>query len=150
MQKDDIFAEPLAQVQDFRFDDQVAEVFPDMIQRSVPGYHTIIQTIGKLTQRFEQPDSNYYDLGCSLGAATLAMRRNISAANSQIIAVDNSSAMAERCERHLQAFRSAVPVTVILADIRQQVIENAAVVVINFTLQFLLKVKFNINILNKS
>ena len=139
MRKDDIFAEPLAQVPDFNFDDQVADVFPDMIQRSVPGYQTIIQTIGKLTQRFQQADSNYYDLGCSLGAATLAMRRNISAANSNIIAVDNSRAMVERCERHLHAFRSDVPVQVMLADIRQQTIENAAVVVINFTLQFLPK-----------
>ena len=139
MQKDDIFAEPLAQVPNFSFDDQVADVFPDMIQRSVPGYQTIIQTIGKLTSRFQQADSNYYDLGCSLGAATLAMRRNINAVNSKIIAVDNSSAMVERCERHLQAFRSEIPVEVKLADIRQQTIENAAIVVINFTLQFLPK-----------
>jgi tRNA (cmo5U34)-methyltransferase len=143
MQKDDIFAEPLAQVPDFRFDDQVAEVFPDMIQRSVPGYQTIIQTIGKLSSRFQQRDSNYYDLGCSLGAATLAMRRNICADNSTIIAVDNSTAMVERCERHLQAFRSDVPVQVILGDIRQQTIENAAIVVINFTLQFLPKADRN-------
>lgn len=139
MQKDDIFAEPLAQVPDFSFDAQVADVFPDMIQRSVPGYQTIIQTIGKLSSRFQQADSNYYDLGCSLGAATLAMRRNITAANSNIIAVDNSTAMVERCERHLQAFRSEVPVQVKLADIRGQSIENAAIVVINFTLQFLPK-----------
>lgn len=139
MQKDAIFAEPLAHIQDFRFDDQVADVFPDMIQRSVPGYQTIIQTIGKLSSRFQQSDSNYYDLGCSLGAATLAMRRNITAQNSRIIAVDNSSAMAERCERHLQAFRSDIPVEVKLADIRQQPIEQAAIVVINFTLQFLPK-----------
>lgn len=139
MQKDAIFAEPLAHIQDFRFDDQVADVFPDMIQRSVPGYQTIIQTIGKLSSRFQQAGSNYYDLGCSLGAATLAMRRNITVANSRIIAVDNSSAMVERCERHLQAFRSEVPVEVKLADIRQQTIENAAIVVINFTLQFLPK-----------
>ncbi|MDP5141178.1 carboxy-S-adenosyl-L-methionine synthase CmoA [Rheinheimera baltica] len=137
MHKDDIFAEPLTQVPDFCFDDQVAEVFPDMIQRSVPGYQTIIQTIGKLTSRYQQPDSTYYDLGCSLGAATLAMRRNISAANSTLVAVDNSKAMVERCERHLQVFRSDVPVQVKLADIRQQPIENAAIVVINFTLQFL-------------
>jgi tRNA (cmo5U34)-methyltransferase len=139
MQKDAIFAEPLAHIQDFRFDDQVADVFPDMIQRSVPGYQTIIQTIGKLSGRFQQADSNYYDLGCSLGAATLAMRRNITTANSRIIAVDNSNAMVERCERHLQAFRSDIPVEVKLADIRQQPIEQAAIVVINFTLQFLPK-----------
>lgn len=143
MRKDDIFAEPLAQVPDFNFDDQVADVFPDMIQRSVPGYQTIIQTIGKLTQRFQQADSNYYDLGCSLGAATLAMRRNISAANSNIIAVDNSRAMVERCERHLHAFRSDVPVQVQLGDIRELAIENAAIVVINFTLQFLPKADRN-------
>jgi tRNA (cmo5U34)-methyltransferase len=148
MQKDAIFAEPLAHIQDFRFDDQVADVFPDMIQRSVPGYQTIIQTIGKLSGRFQQADSNYYDLGCSLGAATLAMRRNINADNSKIIAVDNSSAMVERCERHLQAFRSDIPVEVKLADIRQQPIEQAAIVVINFTLQFLPKEDRN-NLINR-
>ncbi|KKO45854.1 tRNA methyltransferase [Arsukibacterium ikkense] len=137
MQKDHIYAEPLAQIQDFRFDDQVAEVFPDMIQRSIPGYQTIIQTIGKLTNRFQQPDSNYYDLGCSLGAASLAMRRNITSSGAQLIAVDNSKAMLERCERHLLAFRSDVPVSLELADIRDIVIKDAAVVVINFTLQFL-------------
>ena len=139
MQKDHIYADPLGHIQDFCFDSAVVDVFPDMIQRSVPGYQTIIQTIGKLSGRFQQADSNYYDLGCSLGAATLAMRRNITVANSRIIAVDNSSAMVERCERHLQAFRSEVPVQVKLADIREQSIEKAAIVVINFTLQFLPK-----------
>ena len=139
MQKDQIFAEPLAQVQDFRFDDQVAEVFPDMIQRSVPGYQTIIQTIGKLTSRFQQANSNYYDLGCSLGAASLAMRRQITEPGCQLIGVDNSAAMVERCTSHLQAFRSDVPATVLLADIRDIPMENAAMVVSNFTLQFLAK-----------
>lgn len=137
MVKDHIYTEPLAHIADFRFDEQVAEVFPDMIQRSVPGYQTIIQTIGKLTNRYQQPDSHYYDLGCSLGAATLAMRRNISVNGAKLIAVDNSQAMTERCERHLQAFRSELPVDVVLADIRDISIGNAAVVVMNFTLQFL-------------
>ena len=38
---DNIFAEPLNEVADFRFDEQVADVFPDMIQRSIPvsDYH---------------------------------------------------------------------------------------------------------------
>jgi tRNA (cmo5U34)-methyltransferase len=139
MQKDSIYAEPLAQVQDFCFDADVVEVFPDMIQRSVPGYQTIIQTIGKLTQRFQQNNSHYYDLGCSLGAASLAMRRQLSDSGSKIIAVDNSPAMVERCRMHLHAFRSAVPLDVQLGDIRELVIENAAMVVSNFTLQFLPK-----------
>ncbi|MBU2279847.1 MAG: carboxy-S-adenosyl-L-methionine synthase CmoA [Gammaproteobacteria bacterium] len=139
MQKDYIYAEPLAQIQDFCFDATVAEVFPDMIQRSVPGYQTIVQTIGKLTQKYQQPNSRYYDLGCSLGAASLAMRRQLTDANSQIIAIDNSPAMVERCLRHLQSFRSEVPLEVMLADIRDVEIHDAAIVVSNFTLQFLPK-----------
>jgi tRNA (cmo5U34)-methyltransferase len=139
MQKDYIYAEPLAQIQDFCFDATVAEVFPDMIQRSVPGYQTIVQTIGKLTQKYQQSNSRYYDLGCSLGAASLAMRRQLTDANSQIIAIDNSPAMVERCQRHLQSFRSEVPLEVMLADIRDVEIHDAAIVVSNFTLQFLPK-----------
>jgi hypothetical protein len=44
----------------------VAEVFPDMIQRSVPGYSNIISMIGMLAERFVQPNTQVYDLGCSL------------------------------------------------------------------------------------
>lgn len=139
MQKDFIYAEPLAQIQDFCFDATVAEVFPDMIQRSVPGYQTIVQTIGKLTTTYQQNNSNYYDLGCSLGAASLAMRRQLQDNQSKIIAIDNSPAMVERCQRHLLSFRSDVPVDVLLADIRDVSIDNAAIVVSNFTLQFLPK-----------
>lgn len=139
MPKDHIYAEPLAHIQDFRFDDQVADVFPDMIQRSVPGYQSIIQTIGQLAERYQQANSHYYDLGCSLGAASLAMRRHITEPGCRIIAVDNSAAMVKRCQRHLNAFRSDVPVEVLEADIRELPLENAAMVVINFTLQFLAK-----------
>ncbi|MDZ7902091.1 MAG: hypothetical protein U5L01_05930 [Rheinheimera sp.] len=45
-----------------------------------------MQTIGKLTARYQQPNSNYYDLGCSLGAASLAMRRQLVDEQSKIIA----------------------------------------------------------------
>jgi hypothetical protein len=48
-----------------------------MIQRSVPGYSNIISMIGMLAERFVQPGTQVYDLGCSLGAATLSVRRNV-------------------------------------------------------------------------
>jgi len=137
MQKDQIYADPLGHIQDFCFDSAVVDVFPDMIQRSVPGYQTIIQTIGKLAARYQQSHSNYYDLGCSLGAATLAMRRHISEPDCEVIGIDNSEAMVQRCSSHLQAFRSQVPARVELADIRTVTLENAAMVVSNFTMQFL-------------
>jgi tRNA (cmo5U34)-methyltransferase len=65
------------------------------------------------------------------------MRRNIDKQNCQIIAVDNSAAMVERCKLHLEGFRSDVPVTVELADINDIEINNASVVALNFTLQFI-------------
>ncbi|KXI23184.1 carboxy-S-adenosyl-L-methionine synthase CmoA [Photobacterium sanguinicancri] len=134
---DNIFAAPIEKMGDFTFDARVAEVFPDMIQRSVPGYSNIISAIGMLAERFAKPHSNIYDLGCSLGAATLSMRRHIQQEGCAIIAVDNSSAMVERCRLHLDAYRSDTPVTVIEADIREIEITDASVVVLNFTLQFL-------------
>ncbi|AVJ18007.1 carboxy-S-adenosyl-L-methionine synthase CmoA [Serratia rhizosphaerae] len=135
--RDTLFSAPIDKLGDWTFDERVAEVFPDMIQRSVPGYSNIISMIGMLAERFVQPHSQVYDLGCSLGAATLSMRRNISVADCKIIAVDNSPAMVERCRRHIDAFRAETPVEVIEADILDIKIENASMVVLNFTLQFL-------------
>jgi len=135
--RDTLFSAPIDKLGDWTFDERVAEVFPDMIQRSVPGYSNIISMIGMLAERFVRPDSRVYDLGCSLGAATLSVRRNIHHSGCEIIAVDNSPAMVERCRRHIDAFRAQTPVQVIEADIRQVEIRNASLVVLNFTLQFL-------------
>jgi tRNA (cmo5U34)-methyltransferase len=135
--KDTIFSAPINKMGDFTFDERVAEVFPDMIQRSVPGYSNIISAIGMLSERFVTPNTQLYDLGCSLGAATLSMRRHINKSGCKIIGVDNSHAMVERCKLHIQAYRSDTPVDIIEADIRDVEIENASVVVLNFTLQFL-------------
>ena len=135
--RDKIYAEQNGPVKDFTFDQSVVEVFPDMIQRSVPGYATIISTIGKIAGQFHQANSNLYDLGCSLGAATLAMRKEVSKDGCQIIGVDNSQAMVEKCRLHVQAYKSDVPVTIEMADITDIGLENASVVVMNFTLQFI-------------
>lgn len=137
MNKDTIFSAPLEKIGDFTFDEAVAEVFPDMIQRSVPGYSNIITAIGMLAQRFVRADTQVYDLGCSRGAATLAVRRNIQQQNVNIIAVDNSSAMVERCRRHIEAYHGESAVEILCADIREIEIENASMVILNFTLQFL-------------
>lgn len=135
--RDELFATPIQNLGDWTFDEKVAEVFPDMIQRSVPGYSTIISMIGMLAKRFTKAGSTVYDLGCSLGAVTLSIRRNIQVENCQIVAVDNSPAMVERCKRHLNLFRSDINVTIYEADIRNIEITNASMVVLNFTLQFL-------------
>ena len=132
-----IYSNPHSQVKDFKFDAQVVEVFPDMISRSVPGYNTIIDTIGRLSRQYAQDDSHIYDLGCSLGAATLAMRKAITAKNCQIIGVDNSAAMVERCQMHVNAFKGVTPVNIQQADIMDVTFKPASMMVLNFTLQFI-------------
>jgi tRNA (cmo5U34)-methyltransferase len=125
-----------APVSAFVFDEKVAAVFADMINRSVPGYASIVGMIGAFAERYAQRGSRCYDLGCSLGAATLAMRHGIDADDVEIIAIDNSPAMIERCEERLKQDDSSVPVRLYCADILDTPIENASMVVLNFTLQF--------------
>ncbi|WP_294611547.1 carboxy-S-adenosyl-L-methionine synthase CmoA [uncultured Gilliamella sp.] len=137
IKKDQLFSTPIDKLGDWTFDDKVAEVFPDMVQRSVPGYSNIISMIGMLAERFVQPNSMIYDLGCSLGAATLSIRRNITQDNCQIIAVDNSLPMVNRCQKHIDAYKAKTPVKVICEDICNIPMHNASMVVLNFTLQFL-------------
>ncbi|MBY6185624.1 carboxy-S-adenosyl-L-methionine synthase CmoA [Marinobacter hydrocarbonoclasticus] len=136
-EQDRIFSKPLAKVADFRFDDKVASVFPDMISRSIPGYGQILHTLGEIAGRAVQPGTRVYDLGCSLGAATTAIRRGLGEKQVEIVAIDNSEAMVKRAREHLDAFVSPIPVELICADIRDVGIENASMVVLNFTLQFL-------------
>ncbi|MFQ3309817.1 MAG: tRNA (cmo5U34)-methyltransferase, partial [Porticoccaceae bacterium] len=135
--QDNLFAHPLGVVPGFVFDQAVVDVFPDMIKRSVPGYETILAHCGELASRYVQADSHCYDLGCSLGASTVAMRSRIEGRNAKIIAVDNSSAMLDKCATILASVASAVSTELVNQDICDTVINNASMVVMNFTLQFI-------------
>jgi len=140
-QPDRLFAQPLDQVPDFVFNEDVARVFPDMIKRSVPGYPTIVENIGVLAGQFAQPHSLLYDLGCSLGAVTQALRRHVQIDDCRVIAVDNSTAMVARCREYLHAqdamFQELLPVQVIEADILALPLQPCSLVTLNFTLQFI-------------
>jgi len=133
--QDRLFA-PQRPAGDFRFDSAVARVFPDMIRRSVPGYTTIIPMIGVITERFAQPDTHCYDLGCSLGASTLAMRHGIRQPGCHLVGVDNSADMLERCRHHVALDDHELPVELRCEDVLETKLSNASVTTLNFTLQF--------------
>jgi tRNA (cmo5U34)-methyltransferase len=134
---DNIYASPHQNLSDFRFDDQVAAVFPDMIKRSVPGYSHIIGCIGILAEQYATDNSNIYDLGSSLGAATMSMRHRVTAPGVIMYAVDNSEAMLKRSADFLDTEDSPIPVKTVCADISELAIENCSFAVLNFTLQFI-------------
>lgn len=135
--RDTIYAQTVAEPAAFQFDDRVAQVFPDMIKRSVPGYTTIVAMTGLLAGRFAAPGSRLYDLGCSLGASTLAMRQQVQHRDCLIIGVDNSPAMLERCQTVIATDSHEIPVELVCANLQDIAIEDASVVVLNFTLQFI-------------
>lgn len=140
MTEDKVFLDEKLGDEPFRFDESVARVFPDMLRRSIPGYAASLEAIGSLAGRFVRPGTRCYDLGCSLGGAALAMRQGIRAEDCTIIAVDNAPAMVERCREIVDADdargNARIPVDVRLADLRDTDIENASMVVLNYTLQF--------------
>lgn len=141
MSKDEIYASDDADTRPFEFNESVARVFPDMLRRSIPGYDASIEAIGWLASRYVSANTRCYDLGCSLGAAAEAIQDNVAQPGVRIVAVDNAPAMVERCRRRLAAGAGAdesrPPVEVVAADLRETRIENASMVVMNYTLQFL-------------
>jgi len=133
--KDMLFAQKDAAP--FAFDADVTRVFEDMIQRSVPGYGLTLQMISVIAGLYTQENSKLYDLGCSLGASTLALAHGVKVKGAQIIGVDNSQAMLDKCASNI--ISSPVPVKLQHDDIQNVRFEDASVVVLNFTLQFVAK-----------
>ena len=86
MTEDRIYIDDKLGDEPFRFDATVAEVFPDMLRRSIPGYAASLEAIGSLAARYVVGGTNCYDLGCSLGAATVAMRQGIRVPGCRIFA----------------------------------------------------------------
>lgn len=134
---DKVYQSPLEQVPHFKFDQAVARVFPDMIKRSVPGYAETVAMSGVIAGRYAQPNSNLYDLGCSLGAVTLAMRHSVKEQGCTIIGVDNSTSMIERAKHYVALDQGQVPVQLKCADILDFPLQNSSVTALNFVLQFI-------------
>ncbi len=133
--KDRIYADPLTNVGGFVFDESVANVFDDMIRRSVPGYAMTLSLMPLIAQRYAQKTA-IYDLGCSLGAGLAAIAGSLPR-GVFLVGIDNSQSMLDRCQANLQ---DAIPErkwSLFCSDILDMNIENASVVLLNFTLQFI-------------
>ena len=133
-------------IADFQFDQEVVKVFDDMVRRSVPGYDSMIQMIGLIARMYGQDNTNYYDLGSSTGAITLSIALNNKSKNNQFLAIDNSEEMVEQCKKNLQ--NKIANLQVVCDDINQVKIQNASIVVLNLTLQFI-DVNLRSNLINK-
>ncbi|OYQ75145.1 carboxy-S-adenosyl-L-methionine synthase CmoA [Wohlfahrtiimonas sp. G9077] len=140
MPVDTIFSEKRKKA-DFVFNEEVVNVFSDMIKRSAPGYPMIVEQIGRFAPLFAEDNATIYDLGCSLGAVSNALRHSIRTENTKIIAVDNSAPMIEKATQFFklqnQVHDGLIPIELKQADIRHIEFDPAAIIVLNLTLQFI-------------
>jgi tRNA (cmo5U34)-methyltransferase len=133
--KDEVFKEdqPIA---DFAFGENVAAVFDDMLDRSVPFYGEIQRMIAEMADDFAVDGSNIYDLGCSTGTTFLQLDARVGP-GVRFVGVDNSEEMLKKCREKLAAHGFHRDHDLIRADLNQGVhIENASMVLMVLTLQF--------------
>ncbi len=139
-EKDRVFAEKQTSVSPFRFNEKVARVFDDMLVRSVPFYAEALKQEARMAQRYYRPGTRIYDLGCSHGNFGLLLFEVFGDASFNVTAVDNSRPMIEKYAARLDAYHShrrQRHIHLVCADMQDIKLENASVVVLNLTLQFL-------------
>jgi tRNA (cmo5U34)-methyltransferase len=135
--KDEVFKEPSGDAEDFKFGKKVVAVFDDMVSRSVPFYHEIQRMIAEMANDFAVEGTNVYDLGCSTGTTLIGLDAVLS--NSiRFVGIDNSEEMVKKCIANFEAAGVQRPFDIVVADLNKGVaIENASVVVMCLTLQFI-------------
>lgn len=135
--KDRIFSTPLDQVPPFEFDENVVNVFDDMINRSVPFYREIVIRQAQLAAFFYKPGTMIYDLGCSHGNFGISFIAEIGNRDFRMTAIDSSEPMVERCRKRINDTGMSEKIDLLCSDIRDIDIKNSSVTVMNLTLQFL-------------
>ncbi len=129
---DKVFTKPIKK--QFEFDEEVAAVFDDMLERSVPFY----KESQKITQFFALKNLNdggiLYDLGCSTASLLLNIHRSLEV-NAELVGLDNSEAMLMQAKRKCEAYGAKIDV--LNADILEYEYKEAEVFISNYTLQFI-------------
>jgi len=109
-----------------------------MLERSVPMYQECQSLAVHWCAKFAKANTSVYDLGCSTGTLLLKLAKLLDSNKGIALhGVDNSTAMLEKSRETLK--QSPIPCELFEADLNQGIsIKNASVVVMNYTLQFVL------------
>lgn len=134
--KDRYFAEVIGKIPPFSFNAEVAEVFDDMVTRSVPLYRENQQMMVELLSRTLANSELVYDLGCSTGAALMQVGMSLKPLGLRLKGLDDSLPMVEKARLKLKAF-GLPDAEIHHCDITQAQFESCGAVIMNYTLQFL-------------
>ena len=134
--RDEVFRDEKDFVSDFKFGAEVANVFDDMVSRSVPFYAEQQRMVAEIAGDFAVPGTNVYDLGCSTGTTLLLLDRTVQP-GVKFIGLDNSEEMLVKCAAKFAEHGLTRDHELRYADLNRGVsIENASVATLVLTLQF--------------
>jgi tRNA (cmo5U34)-methyltransferase len=134
-EKDELFKESIENGA-FEFDEKVAGVFDDMLNRSVPLYKETRQMAVRLALNFIKPYTRVFDIGCSTANLLIDLSNKLNESSIEMIGIDNSPWMLEKAKHKIKE-ESQHNIELRLNDISENLeIDNASVVFMNYTLQF--------------
>jgi len=122
--------------EDFTFNDTVAEVFDDMLSRSVPFYEVVIDGIAGLLRQKKGGATNVYDLGCATGTTLIELARLLPDMDLCFVGVDNAPAMISKARIKAEMSSKTAVIHFIEEDINTVDLSRADVILCNYTLQF--------------
>ncbi|MGA9797721.1 MAG: carboxy-S-adenosyl-L-methionine synthase CmoA [Terriglobales bacterium] len=138
--RDKVFRGGEKPARDFEFNAEVAEVFDDMLERSVPFYPEQLNMVTDIGKRFWIPGTRVYDLGCSTATMLIGLSEKLPS-SARLIGYDNSLPMIEHARQKIARKRFQERIKVCLGELNGALsdipLENASVVTMCWTLQFI-------------
>lgn len=130
--KDEVFKDKIGK--QFEFDESIACVFDDMLNRSVPFYKQMLELTTTFALKYCDDKSRVYDLGCSTASTLINIGKHTDK-KLELIGIDSSSAMLQRAKDKSKAF--GLDIELIDSDIFDVEFKKSSVIIANYTLQFI-------------
>ncbi|NLX17876.1 MAG: carboxy-S-adenosyl-L-methionine synthase CmoA [Desulfobulbus sp.] len=134
--QDTLFASGVI-AEDFTFNEHVAAVFDDMLDRSIPCYRLVIDAMAQILSCHLQPGTTVYDLGCSTGTTIFELTRRLPGMELTFIGIDNAPAMVAKARTKSAQYSKNHDIHFKECDITSCSLPGAGAILCNYTLQFL-------------
>jgi tRNA (cmo5U34)-methyltransferase len=120
----------------WQFDDDVTDVFDDMLARSIPQIDAMRDLVSRAATRFVQPGTHIVDLGCARGAAMAPLVERFHTTN-RFLGIEASAPMVAACQERFRDLIDAGIVEIRESDLRFAYSEvDASVTLCVLTLMF--------------
>ena len=118
----------------FTFNEDVANVFDDMLNRSIPFYADSLKLNAKILSQYIKDGDSIYDIGSSTLNFLLYFEQNFKT-KANLVGIDNSKSMIKKATSKIKAYNSKI--RLISGDITRLNLDLSQAIISNYTLQFI-------------